>query len=622
MQNVSAIIRKIISIPWLPYVLALVGGFVYVFHAVLIAHTKTSFLDEGLYLYKGYLFVNGLQTPFADYGVWTNHAILSFLIPGYIQKWFGPGLETGRYFMIFLSLFTLLGLWVFARRWGNLWWAVGVVWVMALNPAEIKVHTLVLSEGPIAAMLVWIVVLTVGEKRPLWQILLGASLTAPLVLTRENMAFVPPILFLYIFWQHGWTTGFLATLCAGLLFLGGNAFYFPDNLKFWVTRVPGFLAQFMSPWQMPSPGVVEAIPEPEESNLYRMILYFLLTFRLHFVALVGALTVWLLWPFQGMRPFTERMRAAIFLSVLLVVLYVSHIQAAFFGEFCISCILLYVGYFDVLGLMLLVIALPFILKELTPFRRAIIFAVITLLVLGIGFSSHEDLSADFARAMIERLDKVYLWNALLFRTGLSPLLLFRTSFVLLAGMFVLVIGGIALWLMYRRINGGQAAGRKLGFFALNAFLITGLILSPTGLLGGGSDFFNCDGSDVIASYERAGRELSTVIKPGSKIYWEGRLLSIFLYLPTVQIYPPQMNHVHSFYKGGDADTLFRFSHWNEDLARKWLEEADYIMLQNTERVYLTDEMLESGDYVKVMASPKAERCRWQSVINVYQRAEP
>jgi hypothetical protein len=106
MQRFWVFISKILSLPWLPYALALAGGLVYIFHAVLIAHTKTSFLDEGLYLYKGYLFVNGTQTPFADYGVWTNHAILSFLIPGYIQKLFGPGLETGRYFLILIIQIT------------------------------------------------------------------------------------------------------------------------------------------------------------------------------------------------------------------------------------------------------------------------------------------------------------------------------------------------------------------------------------------------------------------------------------------------------------------------------------------------------------------------------------
>jgi hypothetical protein len=252
MQRIPALGRKIIFLSWFPAFLSIAGLAAYLYRAFLIARTKTSFLDEGLYLYKGFLFASGQQTPFADYGVWTNHAILSFLIPGYIQKWLGPGLQTGRYFMIFISLLTLLGLWVFARRWGNAWWAAGVVWVMALNPAEIKIHTLAISEGAIAAMLVWILLLTIGQDRPVWQVLLGAALTAPLVLARENMAFVPPILFMYIFWQHGWKMGLLAMFCAGLLFLAGNAFYFPDNLKFWAVRAPKLLTPFLQSWSNPS----------------------------------------------------------------------------------------------------------------------------------------------------------------------------------------------------------------------------------------------------------------------------------------------------------------------------------------------------------------------------------
>ncbi len=617
MQNFSVFVRKIQSLPWLPAFLTIAGFIAYLLQALGIARTTTSFLDEGLYLYKGYLFANGLQTPFADYGVWTNHAILSFLIPGYIQKWFGPGLETGRYFMIFLSLFTLLGLWIFAKRWGNAWWAAGAVWVMVLNPAEIKIHTLAISEGLVAALLVWIVVFSVGEERPLWQILLSATLTAPLVLTRENMAFVPPILFLYVFWQHGWKAGLLAMLCAGLLFVAGNAFYFPNNLKFWAVRLPHFPLFFLRDWMPRLSGV--PIPEPEEANLYRMVLYFWLTFRLHFVSLVSAVVVWLLLPFRMERPLSERMRAVVFLSILLLVLYVAHLQVAFFGEFCISCILLYVGYFDFLGLMLLVIAAPILLRQLTPLRQAIVLTVITLLILGIGFSSHEDLSSDFAKAMIERLDGTYLWGALIHYIKLPHLLLFRITFVLLVSGLVVAAGAILLAVI-RRLNRPIFAGGRLGILALNIFLILGLILSPTKILGAGSDFFDCAGMDVFASYKRAGAELSQVIEPGSKIYWEGRLLAIFLYMPDVDIYPPQMNHVHSYYVGGDTDTLLRYSQWNDELARQWLDEADYILVQNTERVYLTDEMLESGEFVKVMSAPRAERCRWQSAIQVYQRA--
>jgi hypothetical protein len=620
MQKVSVFGGKITSFPWLPAFLTLAGFIAYIFRAMEIARTKTSFLDEGLYLYKGYLFANGSQTPFADYGVWTNHAILSFLIPGYIQKWFGPGLETGRYFMIFLSLFTLLGLWVFAKRWGNAWWAAAVVWVMALNPAEIKIHTLAISEGMIAALLVWIVLLVVGEKRPLWQILLSAALTAPLVLTRENMAYVPPILFIYIFWQHGWRAGLLAMLVAGVLFLVGNAFYFPDNLKFWAIRVPDFPFSFLQAWKRPEVGGT-SIPEPEESNLYRMILYFLLTFRLHFISLVSALTVWLLLPFGNIRPISERMRAVIFLSVLLIVLYGAHIQVAFFGEFCISCILLYVGYFDFLGLMMLVIAAPILVRQLTPLRQAIIFVVISLLILGIGFSSHEDLSSDFAKAMIERLDGTYIWGAMIHYISLPQLILFRVTFVLLVSGLVIVVGAITLGLAYRRFRSEQLSGRRTGILALNSFLILGLILSPTKILGLGNDFFDCGGTNVFASYKKAGAELSQVIEPGSKIYWEGRIPAIFLYMPDVKVYPPQLNHVHSYFIGGESDVLLRYGQWNDELARQWLDEADYIMVQNTEKVYLTDAMLESGKYVKVMSAPKAEKCRWQSAIQVYQRVD-
>jgi len=620
MQKVVVLARKIASLPWLPAFLTIAGFLAYILRAVEIARTKTSFLDEGLYLYKGYLFANGLQTPFADYGLWTNHAILSFLIPGYIQKWFGPGLETGRYFMIFLSLFTLLGLWVFAKRWGNAWWAAGAVWVMVLNPAEIKIHTLAISEGLVAALLVWIVVLVVGEKRPLWQVLLGAALTAPLVLTRENMAFVPPILFFYIFWQHGRKAGLLGMLCSGVLFLAGNAFYFPENLTFWAIRVPDFSFSFLRSWRMPAAGGI-SLPPPEESNLYRMILYFLLTFRLHFVSLVSALTVWLLLPFDRIRPVSERMRAVIFLSALLIVLYLAHVQVAFFGEFCISCILLYIGYFDFLGLMLLVIAAPMLLRQLTSRRQLLIFVVIGLLTLGIGFSSHEDLSADFAKAMIERLDGTYIWGAMIHYITVPQLILFRVTFVLLAAALVIVLGAIVLRLVYRRFYRGPASGGKIGILALNLFLIAGLILSPTGVLGLGNDFFDCGGTNVLASYQKAGAALSQVIEPGSKIYWEGRIPAIFLYMPYVKLYAPQLNHVHSYFIGGESDVLLRYSQWNDELARQWLADADYILVQNTEKVYLTDEMLKSGQYVRVFSAPRAEKCRWQSVIQVYKRID-
>jgi hypothetical protein len=621
MQKVSALVRKIASVPWLPALLTIAGFVAYVLQAIEIARTKTSFLDEGLYVYKGWLFATGRYVPFQDFGVWTNHAILSFLIPGYIQKWFGPGLDVARYFMIFLAVLTLLGLWIFAKRWGGKWWAAAAVWIIALNPAEIKVYTLALSEGLIAVMLAWILVLTVGVKRPLWQLMLGSGLAGLMILTRENMLFVLPLLVLYLLWQYGWKTGVLA-LVSGLTVVAiGTLWYWPDVLKLWAKVLPStpVTAPTLNEYQPPVEAYGESAPVVEVANLYRVFLYFWLTFRLHFVTLIGAATVWLLWPVRKRWHLTERMRAAIFLSVLLLVLLGAHMQASLFGDFCVSCILLYVGYFDFIGFLLLVVAYRFLCKDLSAFRRVLVLAIVAIAIVSIGFTTHEDLSSAFARSMIERLDRVYLWNALLNVTGLPHLLLFRSSFVLLVSVLVVLLLAAGLIWARRFYADRRVWSRKVGIVGLNTLLILGLILSPTRILGKGNDFFDCDGSNVLASYERVGEYLRGIIPPGSQVYWDGRIDAIFLYLPDVKIYPPQLNHSHSYFVGGDTNTLLRAGLWNDVLAKKWLAEADYILIEAGVKQDWVLDILNSDKYEKLKASPRTEKCRWQSAILVYKR---
>lgn len=619
MQNVSAFLRRVYSLPWLPAVVTVAGFLAYLLQALEIAREKTSFLDEGLYVYKGWLFATGQYAPFQEYGPWTNHAVLSFLIPGYIQKWFGPGLDVARYFMIFLAMFTLLGMWVFARRWGGRWWAAGAVWVLALNPAEIKVYTLALSEGLIAVMLVWTLVLTVGIRRPLWQILLGSALAGLMILTRENMIFVLPLLFLYLLWQHGWKAGFLG-LASGLAVFGlGTLWYWPDVLKLWAIRLPAPAAPMLSDFQPPAAAYGESIEAVEAPNDYRIFLYFWLPFRLHFLTLMSAVVVWLLWPFRrGMR-LSGRMKAAVFLSVLLIVLLGAHMQASIGGGFCISCILLYVGYFDFAGFLLLVVAFPFLVRELSPLRRVVILAFVAIAIISIGFTTHEDLSSTFARAVIERLDRVYLWNALLNVTGLPHLLLFRSLFVLLVSFLVVFLFAAGLLWTRRFYTDRRAWLRRVGVIALSALLILGVMLSPTKVLGKGNDFFDCGETDVLASYEEAGEHLRSLIPPGSQVYWDGRINAIFLYLPDVKIYPAQLNHSHSFFVGGDADALLRAGLWNDALAKQWLAETDFILIEAGLKQDWVMEILESGPYEQLNSAPKAEKCRWQSAILVYKR---
>ncbi len=161
--------------------------------------------------------------------------------------------------------------------------------------------------------------------------------------------------------------------------------------------------------------------------------------------------------------------------------------------------------------------------------------------------------------------------------------------------------------------------RKVGLIGLNSLLILGLLLSPTRVLGKGNDFFDCDGSNVLASYERVGEYLRGIIPPGSQVYWDGRIDAIFLYLPDVKIYPPQLNHSHSYFVGGDTDTLLRAGLWNDVLAKKWLAEADYVLIESGLKQDWVMEILNTDKYEKLKASPKAEKCRWQSSILVYKR---
>jgi hypothetical protein len=88
----SEIFQKLYRFPWTPAVISFGGFLAYILQVFCYAHSQDSVLDEGLYLLKGYLFASGKYSPYQAYGPWTNKMPLSFLIPGYVQKVFGPGL--------------------------------------------------------------------------------------------------------------------------------------------------------------------------------------------------------------------------------------------------------------------------------------------------------------------------------------------------------------------------------------------------------------------------------------------------------------------------------------------------------------------------------------------------
>ena len=167
-MEMNARLKRWAANPWLAEALAGLSGLLFTLQIWIYAHTQESILDEGAYLLKGYFFATGRYTPYQDYGFWTNHMPFAFLIPGYVQRIFDPGMRTGRYFAVFLGVLMLLGVWMLVRRIGGRWWAAGVVGLFALHVQLIKIYSVMASQGLVACMLVWVLVLTLGEKRRLF----------------------------------------------------------------------------------------------------------------------------------------------------------------------------------------------------------------------------------------------------------------------------------------------------------------------------------------------------------------------------------------------------------------------------------------------------------------------
>jgi hypothetical protein len=538
------------------------------------AHTRQSILDEGAYLYKGYLFATGQYFPYQTYGPWTNHTPLAFLIPGWIQVLFGPGLRTGRYFAIFAAVLMLLGLWILARRLGNRWWAAGTVWVLAINPFLMKTYSLAITQGLIACLLIWTLVFVIGEKKPLWQIIVGSALAAITVMTRINLLPVLPMVILFVFWQHGKKAGVAATLSGGMVFLGIHAFFWPGIMQVW-NRLRSLLP-FLNIWRLPSQHSQLAWhPEPTFAG---RILSFFSGISGQFTAMVGVLAALLLWPRKDRWKNQSDMRSALFIVVLFVTLLIMHFWAALGKSYCVSCFPGYLAFFSEMGLLIIILTAVIWRQQLPVWYQALIFVLILGLFTGIGFGSFETLGEPLTDLPLPHwlvgstsTDVVSLGAVLTNKFGLDAKTLRRLLPIGLGTGVGLLTLGCAFLIYWRTRSHSVIMGKitSFGYWAIVMMLIAGTILTPTPLFGGGVFAYDCTG-DVILSYEAAGKHLAENIPPGSSVYWKGGLSVVpLLYVPNIKIHPAQINGDYNFQLGESQEPVDEYGMWNQTLANQW-----------------------------------------------------
>ena len=618
-----------ISNPQFPNLLALLAALLALIRAWGFALTQNSLMDEGEYLLKGWLFVSGQYRPFQDYGLWTNHMPLSFLIPGWVQALFGVGLRTGRLYALGLNALILLGLWIVARRLSNRWLAAGVLWVYALNTATLKMYSTATSQVLIAAMLVWVLVLIVGENRPRWQLVLGSALAGVMLLTRLNLAPALPLVLAYIFWQHGRREGLWAAAAMLLTLLIGHALFWPGILRMWAAWAPPALTPFLAAYRPPA-GLPAWNPD---LDLNSRVLSFFFSVRYHFVAVLGLLAAALLWPREWPRP--AQRRAALFLAALFGVLLLAHgwaslgvhdqTDAALGNDYCVYCFPVYTSFFSFTGLLLIAALLPVWPHTTGRARTALTALTVLLLSTGVGYAAYKQIGEPLARLRIPRLktllaegrwaEAIPLWDVLQTRFHLgfeTTKRLLPALAGLLAGLLILLL---ALWLQKR-----LARGRGLAPLALLLVLIAGTALTPTALLSAGYNNYDCTGN-VIAAYETAGAHLAANIPPASRLYWQGSLSSApLLYLDSPQLLPGQINLTYTLRLSGDDDEHRRFGFWSEPLARDWLAQADYAIV--SERYFtgwLRDALQDPTQFTELPPTPPLAPCDPGSYLRIFRR---
>jgi len=616
------------------------------------AHFQVSVLDEGLYLYKGWLFANKIYTPFQPNGLWTNQMPLSFLIPGWIEQIFGPGLQTGRMMAVVLGFLTLPAVWLTSRRLGGHWIAAGVMGAMALNPAAIKMVSLAASQGMVAFFLAWTMWFSLGNDRSRWQLLFGGLFAGCLVMVRINMLPLLPLLVLYILWIRGWRQMLWSLFGILLVFCGVHYFYWPNILKLWAKWLPfPFLKNWFPPQNL-------SVWKPDNPIQFRIASFFL-TFRYHFTALAGALCTWIFWPkhendyIKGNKlvfdPGQTRYKTAVFLSLLLIISFLLHAWAALGNEYCVFCFPTYTAFYSEIGLLLFAITIPVWAIEIPSWKKILSTILFFLLATGMAYSAEGAIGNLFGGDFYKRIlstqipgtRDIRIWQILANKFHLRYETIYdltHTWFpvycaVLLGVVFFFFpdILRVVRYLFSKIIVQGKNT-KKIIFIAgwnyrIIPLFVVGILLSPTTIMAGDYNTYDC-GKNTIPAYENIGAFLSKTIKPGSSIFWAGYSPVTLLYLPGVKIFPAQLHGIYSFRISPDDEAIQRYGWWNEHLAEKWLNEADYIIVE--QKNLDKKDWLAQSDRLKnfnLIAKSNAEfsgidtpeYCITATDINVYRR---
>jgi hypothetical protein len=310
----------------------------------------------------------------------------------------------------------------------------------------------------------------------------------------------------------------------------------------------------------------------------------------------------------------------LFLLTLFWGLAIMHSLAAIGQDYCVFCFTPYIAFFNVAGILLLVVVAGSWNWHPPLLNQAVLIVVLMLIFTGIGYSAVEDIGSPLLQLPAPRMRDLHFlpgfvtwWDILSNRFHISNNLAMKY----VSTFFGFSLGGLIILAGYVIWNRMGREKVRFGSFIAVLVLGLGLVLSP--VMHGSAGAHDCD-SDVILANEQIGAYLQEVIPQGSLVYWNGGLSTApLLYLPEADIFPAQINDGYAFRSQGNTAELIKFGYWNEEMDAGWKASADYFIIESWRFTAEWKEFLNPEEFDEFKRSPVGTSCLEGSQLRVFHR---
>lgn len=597
---------------------------IYVYLSFYYAHHLDITMDEGTYLLKGRLFLEGKYKPFEIDGLLTNKPPFSFWLVG-LSQIILVGLRSGRYFSILLSSGIFIGLWLTSNKYLNIRVALFNSILLIINQAIIIYYSRAMTEVVTAFLIIWAIYFILGSGHEKFELCIGLILSSITALTRQNLLPFFIISIFYVLWENGIKKSALPILLCLLLFIGINVFYWPSIYVYiWRPFIPQNIKMLIDNlYNIDFDSDMGIAFLNRQYGIIQELQVLFQTLRYYLIPIFTSVLLILLVDWKKLLGGKECKRI-IFLLANFLLLVIIHVIAPIVNNVYLYSMPAYPTFFLPMGYLILPLCYKYLREKNNNLILIILIFLIIIVFSGYGLSLYRTISEPLMKINFPRIKgltfqggNIELWKLLSNKFNLDY---FQLEYIITAGggfffgvTFIIIT--LVVWRLFliKRVHATNALFLQLILFYL--------IFSPTKYIAGNSSINLCSNGDVIKNHEIVAKELQDVIPNDSLVYFETNESSIpLIYLTNIQFYPNLLNQKFYFRIGGDDDYLEKYGYWNENLAIKWISNADYIVLGEDEANYwepkFNEEFIVKFD--KLFITDNLIPCRDRTYLHVYK----